>query len=134
MSGGKIPSESSEVIKEYRRSLISWGKMPSESLEVKKGYQNGIGTPKILWFDTSHDLFLLILFSDHFWRSLSKGGQNIGRIYGSISAHDLCGSKKYENMSDELKINKLEKEKVVFSCIFLFMEVKMEVIFVDNHS
>jgi len=81
-----------------------------------------------------YDLFLLILFSDHFWRSLSKGGQNIGRIYGSISAHDLCGSKKYENMSDELKINKLEKEKVVFSCILLFMEVKMEVIFVDNHS
>ena len=28
-----------------------------------------------------------------------EGGQAGGRIYVLISAHDLCGSKKYENMS-----------------------------------
>ena len=42
-----------------------------------------------------HDLIF-----DHFWRSLSKGGQDGGRIYVSISVHDLIGSKKYENVSD----------------------------------
>ena len=37
---------------------------PPGSSEVKKEYQNGIGTPKNLWFDTSHALFSLILFFD----------------------------------------------------------------------
>ena len=65
--------------------MISGGKMPSESSEVKKGYQNGNGNQKT--YDLIPDLIWLIYIDlkfDHFWRSLSKGGQNGGRIYVSI--------------------------------------------------
>ena len=41
-----------------------WRLRPSGSSEVKMGYQNGIRTPKNLWFETSLDLFSLILYFD----------------------------------------------------------------------
>ena len=41
-----------------------------DHVRSKKGDQNGIGTPKNLWVNTSHDVFSLIGYFDHFWRSL----------------------------------------------------------------
>ena len=93
MSGGQktydfIPHMTFSLISYFElwKSLILWGQMHPGLSEVKKVYQNGIGTPKNLWFDTSHDLFSLISYFDHFWRSLSKGSQNGGRIFVSKSA------------------------------------------------
>ena len=63
-------------------SLILWGQMHSGLSEVKKRYQNGIGTPKNLWFDTSHDLFSLnFLFQplevSKFWRLRPPGSSEV---------------------------------------------------------
>ena len=58
--------------------MISGGKMPSESSEVKKGYQHGNGNQKT--YDLIPDLIWLIYIDlkfDNFWRSLSKGGQMV---------------------------------------------------------
>ena len=49
---------------------------PAGPSEVIKGSQNGIGTPENLWFDTSHDPFLLISYFD-LQRSLISGGQDL---------------------------------------------------------
>ena len=53
-----------------------WRSRPSWSSEVKNGSQNRIGTPKNLWFDTSHDLFSLISYFD-LRRSLIFGGHDL---------------------------------------------------------
>ena len=53
-----------------------WRSPPPGSSEVKKGSQNGIGTPKKLSFDTSHDLFSLISYFD-LQRSFISGGHDL---------------------------------------------------------
>ena len=53
-----------------------WRSWPPGPSEVIKGSQNGIGTPKNLWFNTSHDPFSLILYFD-LRRSLIFGGHDL---------------------------------------------------------
>ena len=47
-----------------------WRSRPPGPSEVKKEYQNGLRTQINLQLDTPQDLFSLIKYVDHFWRSL----------------------------------------------------------------
>ena len=83
MNGGQVqePKLTTRIRPALKKSLLKRlvaNFVPRHSLKYSwiSYFQNRIGTPKNLWFDTSHDLFSLISYFD-LRRSLIFGGHDL---------------------------------------------------------